>query len=220
MTKVSDLEGKVFGSLKVVKRLDNNKNGQSRWLFTCSCGVEFEGSVEVTKGKYLKCKSCSNISRGYDSRKYNDLENYKPVYQTWRGMKERCNNPNSSHYKYYGALGIKVCESWSDKENGFRNFYNDMGQRPDGMTLDRIDVYSDYCKENCRWSDLTTQAYTTKREHLNKTGRIGVSERGGNKWVAFISYKRVRHYLGIFSNFEDACKAREEAELKYYGVTK
>lgn len=156
-------------------------------------------------------------------KKYSDLPNYIPTYQSWRGMKERCFNPKNSHYKYYGALGISVCDSWADSKEGFRNFYNDMGERPDGMTLDRINVKENYSKENCRWADLTTQAYNTNREHLNKTGRIGVGKKNTKtkeSWYAFITYRWKRIHLGTFDNYDDACKAREKAELEYYGVTK
>lgn len=223
MTKCSNLTGKVFGDLTVLERLPNNIHGKSRWLFRCSCGFEFEGGTSTVSKSHLTCRKCSAKKAGFDSRKYEKLRNWKSAYHSWRGMKSRCLSEKNTHYKHYGALGIGICEEWLDSENGFLNFFNDMGERPKGKTLDRIDVYGNYCKENCRWADLTTQAYNTKRNHLNKSGRIGVriEERFCRvKYIANISYRNKTYHLGSFDSFEEACKAREEAELKYYGVTK
>ena len=64
-----------------------------------------------------------------------------PTYKTWRGMKLRCNNPTNASYKNYGAKGIGYCERWET----FELFLEDMGERPEGMTLDRRDRSKDYC---------------------------------------------------------------------------
>lgn len=68
-------------------------------------------------------------------------------------MRRRCNDPTRWNYKYYGAKGVAVCERWND----FANFLVDMGVRPNGTTLDRIDPTGNYEKSNCRWADRITQ---------------------------------------------------------------
>lgn len=79
------------------------------------------------------------------------------AHQTWRKMRERCNNPRADQWKWYGAKGVKVCERWNDSLTGFVSFVEDMGERPDGMTLDRIDAKGNYEKSNCRWATKRTQ---------------------------------------------------------------
>jgi hypothetical protein len=71
-------------------------------------------------------------------------------------MLQRCRDPKARNYKWYGARGITVCERWRGKD-GFENFRADMGERPDGLTLDRIDPFGNYEPGNCRWATWTEQ---------------------------------------------------------------
>lgn len=88
-----------------------------------------------------------------------------PEYQSWIGMRQRCLDENAANYPRYGGRGIKICDRWLG-ENGFVNFLTDMGPRPQGMTLHRIDNDGDYCPENCIWADGKTQA-SNKRHGKN-----------------------------------------------------
>ena len=81
-------------------------------------------------------------------------KSYTPTYITWKQMKQRCTNPKQPGWHRYGAIGITVCDRW----NTFINFFHDMGERPDGLSLDRIDNTKGYFPGNCRWTDARTQS--------------------------------------------------------------
>ena len=83
---------------------------------------------------------------------------HKKTYETWRAMKTRCRNPACSNYKYYGAIGIDYDNKWES----YDSFVSDVGERPEGTTLDRIDPTKGYFAENCKWSSAAEQARNRK----------------------------------------------------------
>lgn len=101
------------------------------------------------------------------------------MYGAWSGMVNRCHNPNNSSYQRYGALGIAVCERWRRGEGGkigFACFLEDMGERPDGKTLDRIDPTCGYNPSNCRWATPSEQ-----RRNISERGRKAASRKISQK---------------------------------------
>lgn len=137
-----------------------------------------------------------------------------PTYNSWQKMKARCYDPHNNMYQYYGARGIKVCAGW----HHFENFLAYMGERPLGMTLDRINGDEDYTPNNCRWAASTTQARNKRVQSRNVSGVTGVTYRkDSDKWRAMIRIDGKLLHLGTFESFGDAVAARLLAEEAYYG---
>lgn len=88
------------------------------------------------------------------------------TYHSWAGVISRCLNPNEPAFPYYGGRGIQVCERWRD----FRNFLTDMGERPNGLTIDRIDVDGNYEPGNCRWATRLVQSQNRRPVLVCKRG--------------------------------------------------
>lgn len=144
------------------------------------------------------------------------------TYKSWSSMIDRCYNNTVCNVAYYRDRGIVVCDRWNSKAGGnFLNFLEDMGFRPEKMTLDRIDVNGHYNPENCRWADHTTQCYNTRVYKSNSTGRVGVYWHTKNsKWWSEINHQGTVLRLYYGSSYEEACEARRLAEIEYYGVSK
>lgn len=124
-------------------------------------------------------------------------------YETWHGMKHRCYNKSYTQYEDYGGRGIVVCDRW---KNSFKAFYEDMGPKPKGMSLDRIDTNGNYEPNNCRWATYTQQILSQRIRSTNKTGYKGVVKRK-NKFYAVITVNYKYHHIGVFNTAKEASEA-------------
>ena len=88
---------------------------------------------------------------------------YIQTYDVWKSMKRRCTNPSASDFARYGAKGISVCERWA---TSFKTFLADMGLKPDGYSIDRIDGNGNYEPANCRWVPLAKQNSNKRTNHV------------------------------------------------------
>lgn len=155
--RLIDLSGQVFGHLTVLSRV--SATGQAKWLCRCKCGAERTYPGYELRNGHIKSCGCQ---RGPSSKERNTTHGMTrtPTYQVWVNMRNRCYRPEVRGYERYGGAGIAVCESW---RSSFEAFLKDMGPRPVGFQLDRIDPTGDYSPSNCRWVDINTQANNKKR---------------------------------------------------------
>ena len=130
--------------------------GRRRRVFArCTCGIT--KSVELTHLRSGATQSCGCLHREATSAAVTTHgQTNSREYQSWAGMIQRCHNPNSPSFGRYGARGIKVCDRWRER-GGSTNFLADMGPRPEGLTLDRIDNAGPYAPDNCKWSTVAEQ---------------------------------------------------------------
>jgi hypothetical protein len=161
--KERDLSGQTFNYLTALT-YDRTRH---RWRCQCVCGAEkLVFSTALLRGdtKSCGCKKGDiiaekNIRHGHST---GTRRTQSPEYASWAQAIQRCHNEKDGHFADYGGRGIKVCDRW---RSSFESFLADMGPRPRGTTIDRVDVNGDYAPGNCRWATPKQQCRNKRTNH-------------------------------------------------------
>ena len=170
----------------------------------CNCGNKKDIRLSSLKGESPSTTSCGcekSIKLAKASKKHGMYGT--PTYRTWVSMKDRCSSLSKPAYK-----NVSVCSEWES----FDKFYADMGDRPEGKTLDRIDPYGNYSKENCRLADYSEQSHN-KRSDQSITGIRNVYRSSKNTFRVRIVKKGIRFHFGTFGSINEA--ATKAASVNY-----
>lgn len=227
---IATILNKKFNRLEFLEFIGNKRNGVSFGIFKCECSVQKILEISSVVNGYTKSCGClqkEQTSLHHEQYKINGKQRKdSPEVKAYKSMIDRVYRSNQEKaIRNYQQRGIKVCDEWlgfGDYELGLKNFISDMGEKPsEEYELDRIDVNGNYCKENCRWVDRRINQFNKRISDKNTSGKTGVCwHKQLGKWRAYITANGSHKALGVYDNFEDAVKAREEAEIEYYGFTK
>lgn len=202
-----DRTGQRFGKLTALSIAGRNELKKVLWRCQCDCGKQtVVVSGDLVSGNTTSCgcvlKAAITKHGGWNTRSYS----------SWHSMMRRCTNPQDKDYHKYGAVGVRICERWTD----YKNFVEDMGEPPPRHTLDRYpDPYGNYEPENCRWATATEQARNIRVPKRNKSGHIGVGL-CGDKFLPRITAERKVYYGKLCETLEEAIQIRAELEQKYW----
>ena len=213
---LDNFAGKVFGRLTTIKYSHMSKNSAQYWECLCSCGnTKVIARSSLLRGMSISCgcfqKEETSKRTLIHGQEKTGLKSPTRTYIIWGGIIARVRRPPAQCYD-----GITVCKEWED----FTNFLRDMGEVPEGKTIDRIDSTKSYEKSNCRWATPQEQSRNIRKWLTRETSSIykGVTYlKNKHSWRVVIRTGEKRVYIGSYKTQEEAALAYNEAAKKYHG---
>jgi hypothetical protein len=198
--------GKKYGKLTIIDITFSSKSIPIAHC-KCDCGKDHDANLyDVLFGSIKSC-GCYRTEKTIErSTKHGDAK--ERLYGIYLGMKGRCYNPNYDSYKYYGGRGIKVCDEWLENYLNFKSWALDNGYT-EKLTIDRIDVNSDYKPSNCRWATLEEQAN-------NKTDNAYIEYNGKSQTLRQWCNELDLDYKLIVERFHQPCWKDKSIEEKFF----
>lgn len=200
---MKDQTGRKFGRLTVKSFVSKGVNSSRNiWLCVCDCGKEKEVSIHGLRTGQTKSCGCLANEVLVERNTTHGLSRKHPVeYKIWKDMRQRCSNKNRKDYPNYGGRGISVCPRWND----FNLFFLDMGKRPEGKTIDRIDVNGNYEPSNCRWASAKEQSRNKRNNHIMSNGLTLVE----NSEISGVAYKTLSYRVNHGYDFDMAMALKD-----------
>lgn len=203
-----DITGKRFGRLTVLRFVGKNKYGSPKWACLCDCGKETTAYTGHLNGGSKKSCGCMTREVGRKNA-HLMLRHGKTLtneYSIWQAMRQRCKNKSSPTYYRYGGRGIKLCARWED----FSTFLEDMGHRPKGHSIERIDNNKGYFPSNCRWATPVDQQNNRRNNIVIELGgqRMTMKQWATEKGICYSTVMRRRRAGWPPERLFDPAKAR------------
>jgi len=192
MPSASDITNKVFGSLTALYA-----EGKPRvWVCLCTCGNTTKVPAQrLNSGSTKSCGCLKKSVLGNTTRTHgranSRISGYvDKTYGVWQAMRARCKNKNRLDYHRYGGRGITVCKRW----DSFQNFVADMGEVPEGKTLDRINNDGNYEPDNCQWATRKEQVYNSTKVKMISINNVA---KPLSEWLEYYSLSKSTYYVRL-----------------------